>query len=204
MKFKSTLAALALASGLVQGASAATYNLAGSGGDLGVSEVFTVVGGPAANVTAGSAGILNGGLASLTQTGAGLGVNGRPDLNPNQIDGSPLFSSEYITISFAWAVRLVGFTLGGVDGNDNYDIRINGGSFTNGLVALVNNTVGVNNVTSFRVRASGTPFQDGVFGNDEFTIASVTVAPVPVPAAGVMLLAGLGGLAALRRRKVLV
>ena len=36
---------------------------------------------------------------------------------------------------------------------------------------------------------------------DGFDVDSIAIAPVPLPAAGAMLLAGLGGLAALRRRK---
>lgn len=36
---------------------------------------------------------------------------------------------------------------------------------------------------------------------DGFDVDSVSIAPVPVPAAGMLLLAGLGGFAALRRRK---
>lgn len=36
---------------------------------------------------------------------------------------------------------------------------------------------------------------------DGFDLSAVKISPVPLPAAGVMLLAGLGGLAALRRRK---
>ena len=41
----------------------------------------------------------------------------------------------------------------------------------------------------------------GTRTTDGFDVDSVAIAPVPVPAAGAMLLAGLGGLAALRRRK---
>lgn len=42
---------------------------------------------------------------------------------------------------------------------------------------------------------------DGTNSNDGFDIDSIAIAPVPLPAAGLMLLGGLGGLAALRRRK---
>lgn len=38
-------------------------------------------------------------------------------------------------------------------------------------------------------------------GNADGALASVSVAPVPLPAAGLMLMAGLGGLTALRRKK---
>ena len=44
-------------------------------------------------------------------------------------------------------------------------------------------------------------FFEGTRTTDGFDVDSVSIAPVPVPAAGVLMLAGLGGLAALRRRK---
>lgn len=43
--------------------------------------------------------------------------------------------------------------------------------------------------------------RDGTTSFDGFDVDSVSVAPVPLPAAGLMLLAGLGGFAAMRRRK---
>ncbi len=50
--------------------------------------------------------------------------------------------------------------------------------------------------------AKGVFWQDGILlGNDDFTLQSADVAPVPLPAAGLLLAAGLGGLAALRRKR---
>lgn len=201
MKRHFAIAALALSALCAGGAQAATYNLAGGGGNLGPSAGFTATGGPAMTATAGSDVLSIPLPATLVQSGSGLGVTRFLDSNPTQVDGSPLLTSEYITFSFAWAVNLLGFDLLGVDGNDNYDISINGGSFVNGLTALLSNAVGVNNVTSFTIRASGTAFHDGLLGNDEFSLKSVNVASVPVPAAGLLLLGALGGLSALRRRK---
>lgn len=201
MKKHFVAAAVALSALLAGGAQAATYNLDGSGGNLGSSSVFTAAGGPAMSATAGYGIVGLGVTSSLVQGSNGLGVTHVLDTNAGQVDGSPLGTSEYVTFNFGWAVKLLSFGLAGVDGNDNYDISINGGLFTNGLAAAMSNLVGVNYVTSFTVRASGTLFQDGFLGNDEFSIKSVNVAAVPVPAAGLLLLGALGGLAALRRRK---
>jgi hypothetical protein len=46
-------------------------------------------------------GLLNFGGCSVTFNHAGLGVDGRPDNQPGQIDGSPIGSAESLTLSFA-------------------------------------------------------------------------------------------------------
>lgn len=200
--FKHAFAGTAMAALLfsVGTASAATYDFNKSGPS--VSQLTNVAptsgSGPSIDVTPGANGILNFQGALLTQNSNGLGVNGRPDTNPGNIDGFPVWSAEFLTVSFDWAVKLVGFKLGAVDGNDQYDISINGGAFMNGLTALINNSVNVNNVTSFTIRASGTPWVDGL-GNDDFTLSKVEVAPVPVPAAFGLLAMALGGLGLARR-----
>jgi hypothetical protein len=195
---KLACAALAFGSVVATGASAATIDFSSAG----TGAAGAVAGGPLTYTSSASAsGFLNNG-AVVTVSSNGLGVNGNPDLNPEQIDGSPNFSSETLTITFSWAVNLVDFTLGLLDSNDDYEVSFNGGTFSHYGPGLVNPMPGQNYVSSFSVRATGAGiFQDGLFGNDNFTLASANVSPVPLPAAGFLLLGAMGGLAALRRRK---
>lgn len=205
MTIRTTCVAAAVAvAALASGAQAATYVFSSStGSDLGVSEVFSAVGGPDVTAWAGSSGLLNDGLATLTQNGNGLGVNGRFDLNPSQIDGFPVGSSEFITFTFARAVNLLTVFFRNVDRNDQFDYSINGGDFVNSVtIGTDTNSFDFNRegVETLVIRASGTLFTDGA-GNDDFSIRKIEVTAVPLPAGGLLLLGALGGLAALRRRK---
>jgi hypothetical protein len=155
--------------------------------------------GPGFTITPGSAGILNS-SASISQTATGLGVNGNPDTNPGNIDGFPIFSSEFLTVSFDWLVTLKKIVLGNVDANDDVDLFLNNGLVGSYKASVLTSMDLDADITSFRVRASGTVFADGL-GNDDFTLAGFTVAPVPVPAAGLMLIGGLGALGLARKRK---
>lgn len=81
------------------------------------------------------------------------------------------------------------------------------------FAGTVTNAGGIGNVNASSVTANWTfdsirlvdvtrrEFGETSSSFDGFDIAKVSVAAVPLPAAGLMLMAGLGGLAALRRRK---
>jgi hypothetical protein len=200
---------LAVAFALVAGAaSAATYNFDYTGSQTNAS-------GP--TLSCDALGILNYAGCSVTYNAAGLGVNGKPDL-PSQvgsIDGFPLFSSERLTFTFATDMIWNSITLGGWDANDDLRLTYDGNTATYGPGG--DSTFNLGGVTSkfLTVTAYGQLGQDGSFRcllgcsdpdryYDIFTVASINVsdvAAVPLPAAGLLLIGAIGGLAAFRRRK---
>jgi hypothetical protein len=157
-------------------------------------------------ITPSATGIANGGADVLTTSSAGLGVAGLsaglPDFGAGDgylIDGKPSGSTESITFTFDYAVDLDAFTLSAFDDNDDFSYQINGGTIVDGMTDF--NAISATNVTSFTIFAQGKFLTDGI-GNDEFGLASIEISSIPVPAAGGLLLAGLGALAfAARRRK---
>ena len=200
---------LAVAFALVAGAaSAATYNFDYTGSEQNAS-------GP--TLSCDALGILNYAGCTVTYNAAGLGVDGKPDL-PSQvgsIDGFVLGSSERLTFTFATDMIWNSITLGGWDANDDLRLTYDGGTTTYGPGG--DSTIALLGVTSkfLTVTAYGEPFVDGdlfcLLGcrnpdryYDIFTVASINVsdvAAVPLPAAGLLLVGAIGGLAAFRRRK---
>lgn len=203
---------LAVAFAVAAGAaSAATYNFDYTGFETNAS-------GP--TLSCDALGLLNGILTnaecSVTYNAAGLGVNGKPDLRPQRgsIDGYTLFSSERLTFTFATDMIWNSITLGGWDEDDDLRLTYDGNTDTYGPGG--NSTINLGGVTSrfLTVTAYGEPGVDGIDCEfvcfnldgkyDIFTVASINVsdvAAVPLPAAGLLLVGAIGGLAAIRRRK---
>jgi hypothetical protein len=177
-------------------ASAATYDYTNSNDP----------GGPALSCEA--LGIFNS-SCSVTYNLEGLGVNGSPDISPGVIDGFPLFSSERLTFTFAADMIWNSITLGLWDLDDDLRLTFDGGTGTYGP-GEANSTINLGGVVSkfLTVTAYGEFGQDGcIFCRDpelkydKFTVASIDVSPVPIPAAGFLLIGAIGGLVALRRHK---
>lgn len=209
MKKNLFVTAIVAALGISAGAaSAKTVYLGGYGGNdfHGVYDDFTVkasAGGPYNN------------SAYLYQSRYGLGVNGGPDTQPSMLDSFPLHSWEQLDFHFDQHVRVKEIKFWGMDGNDEVDVfgEAFGGS---------NTWSGDELVKTFSIRAEGRRSEgDGgyVYELDLGRWGSVSipkkqwkadalyvkkidyhVEPVPLPAAGWMLLAGFGGLAAMKRR----
>jgi hypothetical protein len=188
--FIGAVAAIGLSAGV---ASAATFTFNTVGPQV------ASLGGPGFTITPGSAGLLNSSVL-ISQTATGLGVNGNPDTNPGNIDGFPIFSSEFLTVNFHWMVTLKKIALGNVDSNDDVDLFLDNTLIGSYKASVLNSADLDADITSFRIRASGTFLADGL-GNDDFTLSGFTVAPVPLPAAGLMLIGGMAALGGMRKRK---
>ncbi|WP_371170550.1 VPLPA-CTERM sorting domain-containing protein [Aliiroseovarius sp. 2305UL8-7] len=184
---KKLLATTAVAGMMATAASASTVVDLTTGGDvtsLGTMGSFSTVGAQG-SIDPWRAGR---GTDYLTQTSGGLGVYGRGDSSA-QLDG---FVDEAITFTFDYAVRLVSVTFSYFGRRDDADIYVNGSKVAN---ESTSNPYYFGNVvaSSFTIGADG--------GNDHFRIKEFKVAPVPLPAAGFLLLGGLAGLGALARKR---
>ncbi len=181
-------------------------------------------------VTANSAGLLNG-KAFVSQSGIGLGVNAPsedigffggvievPDLQPFQLDGFPEPSKESLTFEFDHMVSITSIVLAnlntGFDSDDEFDLFVDGGLYIdNGTTSTISGPIALKSFTIAAVGGDASNDTNGGFSFftgitlpkfDDFAVKSISyekISAVPLPASSLLLLAGLGGLAALRRRK---
>ncbi|PTW50116.1 putative secreted protein [Rhodovulum kholense] len=131
----------------------------------------------------------------VSQSPEGLGVAGNDGFifsDSPFIDGAVF--NDLLTLSFGQTVDFTEVAFSYWDSNDSFDL------FIDGVLVTPEERTGDTPYPLSGLTGTSISFgADSVF--DQFKLASITVAPVPLPAAGLMLLGGLGGLAAVGRRK---
>jgi hypothetical protein len=133
-------------------------------------------------------------VPTIQITKNGMGVDSTDDgKNSTKLDSSN--QGEFLTFTFAAPVDLLGINLAGFDsGSESYDLYINGALYADDSSASLRST-SITGVTSLTIVASSGSFKV------KNIKAVPALAPVPLPAGGLLLAGALGGIGLARRRR---
>lgn len=206
MTLKSKLAAMAVSGAVFAAsvASAATINLTnlgdatGNGSAIGAFSSGGITGSVVAGCDLGGSRVNCDGITyvpTIRLTNNGMGVRSRGQI-AGQLDTSN--GGEFLTFVFDFAVDLLGIDFHALSAGEYYDLFVDGSQVADNQTSDPWTTAFFN-VTSLTIKADG----NGKFlvRGLEAVAAQRQVGEVPLPAAGLFLAAGLGGLVIFRRRK---
>ncbi len=157
--------------------------------------------------TSGSSLTLNGETnIEITQNNEGLGIdnnNGFFGGDNSDIDGAN--DNDILVFTFAKSISLFDIIFENVTNNDDFIFYVPGANPEFAQYDIINpipfDTDGDEGIFSFGGLVVDTFGIGARGGNDDFRLSKLDYAVVPLPAAGWLMLAGIGGLAALRRKK---
>ncbi len=208
LKMLLAASSLVLASATAASAVALTYDF-GTATTSPTSSIGFTVGG--INFTATANAITSTGAyiepAKVGQTGdlrpneGGLGVVSRDDSNHEIDGGTSIGLRDLLLLTFDRPVKIIRATFARVDSKFNGDdafLTIDGTKIdSDGLKDLV-----VSHPSFLTLMKNGTVFGFGAIAqDDDFKLRSITVTPIPLPPAALLLLSGLAGIGAIARRR---
>ncbi|MGB5871335.1 MAG: VPLPA-CTERM sorting domain-containing protein [Albidovulum sp.] len=196
-----------IAATISSGASAATVTFDFTGGNQGgwQSSLSYALSGVNLSVTGGTyidGFNITGAAQVRSYSGSGLGVRS-PNDNNSQIDGSGNNDAAIFSFSQAVTLNAVSFAPNTISGNDYFD------QFTSNTGTPVLRDLDVLAASTYTFAAPRTALNFAIgayFSTSAYYIRSITVSfadptSVPLPAAGWALLAGLGSIGFIRRRR---